>query len=268
MNDYDLEMLEEYQSDNIYDLVRERRKSKAIHNILHNSLPPKKYYLENYANGLIKKQEISIDYIDAVEEVENSSQSGSKQRGDSLFYATLPMVLRYEGGYSNDLFDRGGETNMGITQKFLDTYKRKAGVNVANVKDLTLKDAIKLYKAEWDIYGFEKLDNTNVMKLIYDFSVNSGPKQAIKYLQRALNKKGCNLVVDGCIGDETNQAINAVDEKWLKREIQKSRAEHCDGIVDKHPNQKRFIEGWFNRINDIGNKFGCDTIFKSRHLNK
>ena len=69
-------------------------------------------------------------------------------------------------------------------------------------------------------------------------------------------------------GGRTNQAVNAVDEKWLKRELQKSRAEHCDGIVGRRPEQKRFIDGWFYRINDIGNKFGCDTIFKSRHSKK
>ena len=43
------------------------------------------------------------------------------------------------------------------------------------------------------------------------------------------------------------------------------RAEHCDSIVDKNPNKERYIEGWFYRINDIGYKLGCDTIFKSRH---
>ncbi len=69
-------------------------------------------------------------------------------------------------------------------------------------------------------------------------------------------------------GGRTNQAVNAVDEKWLKRELQKSRAEHCDGIVDRRPEQKRFIDGWFYRINDIGNRFGCDTIFKSRRSKK
>ena len=37
MNDNDLEILEEYQSDNIYDLVHERKKSKAVQNILHKS---------------------------------------------------------------------------------------------------------------------------------------------------------------------------------------------------------------------------------------
>lgn len=33
-------------------------------------------------------------------------------------------------------------------------------------------------------------------------------------------------------------------------------------------NQKRYIKGWFKRINDISRKFGCDTIFRSRHFNK
>ncbi len=88
------------------------------------------------------------------------------------------------------------------------------------------------------------------MKLIYDFSVNLGPSTAIRSLQKALNKKGHNLVVDGYIGDKTNQTVNAVNEKWLKRKLQKSRAEHCDSIVDKYPEQKRFIKGWFYRIND------------------
>ena len=125
-----------------------------------------------------------------------------------------------------------------------------------------------MYKAEWDSRGFGLLDNTDVMKLVYDFSVNSGPNTAIVNLQKVLNKKGYNLKEDGYIGDKTNQAVNSVDEKWLKTELQKSRAEHCDGIVDRNPEQTRFIKGWFNRINDIGNKFGCDTIFKSRHLKK
>lgn len=182
-----------------------------------------------------------------------------------MFYATTPMVLNYEGGYVNDKFDRGGETNMGITQPFLDTYKKKADINVDNVKNLTKSDAIKLYKAEWDSRGFGLLDNVNVMKLTYDFSVNSGPNTAIRSLQKALNKKGHNLEEDGYIGDKTNRAVNSVDENWLKKEIQRARAEHCDSIVDKNPNQEHFIKGWFNRINDIGNKFGCDTIFKSRH---
>lgn len=191
-----------------------------------------------------------------------------KFRSDSLFYETIPLVLYYEGGFVDDPIDKGGKTNMGITQGFLDTYKKKAGVNVTDVKELTKKDAMALYKAEWDSRGFGLLDNTDVMKLVYDFAVNSGPQIAIVSLQKVLNKKGHNLAEDGYIGNKTNKAVNAVDEKWLKRELQKSRAEHCDRIVDRNPEQVHFINGWFYRINDIGYKCGCDTTFISRHSNK
>ena len=85
-------------------------------------------------------------------------------------------------------------------------------------------------------------------------------------MQKALNSKIRNVDIDGYIGEQTNKAINSVDEKWLIKEIQKARAEHCDSIVDKYPNQRVFIQGWFNRINDIGRKCGYDTIYESKHL--
>ena len=126
-------------------------------------------------NGDSLKSEIAPKELDELGKNNRGSSAKQKHRSDSLFYATIPMVMHYEGGFVDDPIDRGGITN---------------------------------------------------------------------------------------------QAVNAVDEKWLKRELQKSRAEHCDAIVDRRPEQKRFIDGWFYRINDIGNKFGCDTIFKSRHSKK
>lgn len=268
MND-ELDMIEEFQSDSINDLIVERKKNNAVQRFLTQPSSPTKYYhIQNFLNGDSTRSEIAPEYLDELGKYRKDQSSKRKHRSDSLFYTTIPMVLRYEGGLVDDPVDRGGKTNMGITQKFLNTYKKKAGVSVDDVKDLTKKDAIGLYKAEWDGRGFGLLDNTDVMKLVYDFSVNSGPKTAIVSLQKVLNKKGHNLAEDGYIGSKTNNAVNAVDEKWLKKELQKSRAEHCDSIVDKHPEQKRFINGWFNRINDIGNKLGCDTIFKSRHSNK
>ena len=267
MNDNDLEILEEYQSDNIYDLVHERKKCKALQNIQHKSSNNKKYYyLEQYANGKTDKREIAPGFLDAIELPKDGLIPQEIQRSDSLFYSTLPMVLNYEGGLVNNPKDKGGKTNMGITKGFLDTYKKKSGVKVDDVENLSQGDVVKLYKAEWDIFGFGKLDNTDVMKLIYDFSVNSGPKTAIKYLQQSLNKKGHNLQVDGYIGKKTNDAVNAVDEQWLKDEIQKARAEHYDSIVDNNSEQKEFIVGWFNRLNDIGRKYGTGIKLRSRHL--
>ena len=188
------------------------------------------------------------------------------EQNDSLFCSAVHVVLQFEGGFVDDPCDRGGKTNMGITQKFLDRYRHRAGVKARDVAALTPKEAVKLYKAEWDTYGFALLDNADVAILVYDFAVHSGAKLAIAAMQTILNTKGCGLAVDGYIGVLTNRAVNSVDSGWLKTELQRTRALHCDGIVDKDPKQKRFIKGWFNRINTIGKKCGCNTVFRSRHV--
>jgi hypothetical protein len=277
MKDKKYNNAEEYNSDNINDIIQERKKNQALRDLLphlfNSNIDNTTYHLiKNKNDGSFSKIRLNNDFFINQEpnkqekNIQIISKDTKKQRSDSLFYETIPTTLNYEGGYVNDSRDRGGKTNLGITQNFLKTYKNKAGVSINNVENLTNDDAIKLYKAEWDTYGFGLLDNTNVMKLVHDFSVHSGPYIAITYLQQILNKKGHNLTTDGYIGEKTNNAVNSVNENWLKTEIQKHRAQHCDKIVDKHPEQKYFIKGWFNRINDIGRKCGCDTIFKSRHF--
>ena len=67
MNDNEFEMYEEYQSDNMNDLVCERKKSKAVESVLHNGSVPKKYYYwEHYVNGDSVKHKIESGFLDAV----------------------------------------------------------------------------------------------------------------------------------------------------------------------------------------------------------
>ena len=87
------------------------------------SISTKYYYIENYPNGDSLKSEIAPENLDELGKNEKGSLAKQKHRSDSLFYATIPLVLHYEGGFVDDPIDRGGKTNMGITQKFLDTYK-------------------------------------------------------------------------------------------------------------------------------------------------
>ena len=83
------------------------------------SISTKYYYIENYPNGDSLKSEIAPENLDELGKNEKGSLAKQKHRSDSLFYAIIPLVLHYEVGYVNDKFDRGGETNMGITQPFL-----------------------------------------------------------------------------------------------------------------------------------------------------
>ena len=227
MKDYNenYKATEEYNSDNINDIIQERKKNIVLREMLpylFNEKIDKTIYnlIKTNNDGSFSKIRLNNDFFTNKEKNKQESnihtinKNYKQQRSDSLFYKTIPTTLNYEGGYVNNSQDRGGKTNMGITQKFLNTYKNKAGIPIDDVKDLSYNDAIKLYKAEWDTYGFGLLDNTNIMKLVHDFSVNSGPYTAITNLQHILNKKGHNFTTDGHIGDKTNNAVNSVNENW------------------------------------------------------
>ena len=100
MND-ELELIEEFQSDSIDELVSERKKNKAIQRFTtQSSNSTKYYYIENYPNGDSLKSEIAPENLDELGKKDKSSLAKQKHRSDSLFYATIPMVLRYEGGFS------------------------------------------------------------------------------------------------------------------------------------------------------------------------
>ena len=58
------------------------------------------------------------------------------------FKRALSFVLGNEGGYSNDPLDRGGATNLGITQSTLDRARREGiGRLPQSVKDLKREQA-------------------------------------------------------------------------------------------------------------------------------
>ena len=82
-----------------------------------------------------------------------------------------------------------------------------------------------------------------------DFSVNSGPKVAIKYLQKALNSKIRNVDIDGYIGEQTNKAINSVDEKWLIKEIQKAREALTNG------DKVMTAGGIYGKVKEVSEKY-------------
>ena len=64
MND-ELELIEEFQSDSIDELVSERKKKKAVQRLMMQpSSSTKYYYIENYPNGDSIKSEISPENLD------------------------------------------------------------------------------------------------------------------------------------------------------------------------------------------------------------
>ena len=93
----------------------------------------------------------------------------------------------------------------------------------------------------------DKIDNEEIALSICDWTVNSGAWW-LKKAQQTLNELGYNLVVDGIFGNKTLQALNTVDvDKFLEIYHNKQRLFY-NNIVKNNPTQKKFLQGWLNRV--------------------
>lgn len=160
-----------------------------------------------------------------------------------------PLIAKWEGGYVNDPLDRGGATNMGIT---LDTWRHygydKNGdgkIDAEDVKLLNQSDFKYVLRRYWDKWKADEIENQSVANILVDWYWGSG-KWGIIIPQRILG-----VAQDGIVGAKTIEAVNKQNQKEFFDEIFKARVKFLNDIVRNNPTQKRFINGWMNRLNDF-----------------
>ncbi|UGA45991.1 N-acetylmuramidase [Bradyrhizobium quebecense] len=163
------------------------------------------------------------------------------------FQKSMPLILRYEGGYSNHPRDPGGVTLEGIIQRVYDGYRDRKGL-----KRRPLTAAMR-GTAEWkterdDIYRTQYWNAIRADELppgvdlfLFDSAVNSGPFQAAKWLQRALRMND----VDGHIGEATLAAVlNHPDHDALIADMAARRL----GMLQHLSTWDAFGKGWTARV--------------------
>jgi lysozyme family protein len=57
------------------------------------------------------------------------------------------------------------------------------------------------------------------------------------------------VTADGIVGTKTVAAIN--NDKNIKTKIYNARKAYFEAIVKRNPSQKKWLNGWMNRINDV-----------------
>ena len=173
------------------------------------------------------------------------------------FEKALRFVLADEGKFSDIAADRGGPTNQGITLGTLMRYHahfdygdfdQDGDVDSDDIRLLdTPEEAAPIYKRWfWDAIRGDQLP-TGVDYVIFDAAVNHGPKNAGKQLQKALNRWGLDLKVDGSIGPVTIKAV--VDhDGFLVTDSLRERDIFYRKIVTCDPSQEVFFRGWMHRL--------------------
>jgi len=152
------------------------------------------------------------------------------------FDDAIKRVLLHEGGYSDHAADPGGKTMYGITE----AVAREVGYR-GNMAELPLDLAKRIYKDRyWDAVRADELP-ASIRYLMLDAAVNSGPRQSILWLQRALG-----VTADGTLGPVTI-AHSFANERNLPNKLLAQRLRFMTGL-NTWPS---FGRGWARRICDL-----------------
>ena len=153
------------------------------------------------------------------------------------FDQAFDILLKHEGGFVDHPDDPGGKTRYGITE----AVAREAGYR-GDMRELPIDLAKRIYKNRyWDAVRADELPEA-VRYAVFDAAVNSGPRQAILWLQRAVGTRD-----DGIIGQQTLAAVRAADPERLLRLVLAQRLRFMTGL----PSWAAFGRGWARRIADL-----------------
>ena len=189
--------------------------------------------------------------IDTPEPVATIPAPTPVQPQKSRFQLALNFALRWEGGFSDDPLDAGGRTNRGITERVYHAWLANRGEDEKPVEHITDDEVRSIYNNNYWRTGRSDALSPDVDWLQFDASVNHGPGGAKRLLQRALVACGHDISVDGMVGPKTLEAASLTRPADLGRAYLEQRSALYHRIVERKPDQKRFIRGWLNRISDL-----------------
>jgi lysozyme family protein len=163
------------------------------------------------------------------------------------FEFAFTYVLENEGGYC---VDDGGPTKWGIVRADLAAFRGVPidQITAQDIKNLSADDASKIYQKQyWTPMRLMAIEDTGVATAIFDIGVNRGIEVGAKYAQKAANLLGHPLYVDGVIGPQTLQAINACVASDFIRYIEAMDVAGYLAILRAHPEDKIYERGWMAR---------------------
>lgn len=153
------------------------------------------------------------------------------------FATAFQLLLGHEGDFSDHPADPGGKTRFGVTE----AAAREFGYQ-GDMRELPVDVAQQIYlQRYWKPISAEDLP-PGIRYIMFDAAVNSGPRQAALWLQRALG-----VTADGLIGPKTLAAAYAQDTNALRLRLLAQRLRFMTGLT----NWPAFSRGWARRVADL-----------------
>lgn len=164
-------------------------------------------------------------------------------------------ILKWEGGLFVSADEPGGMANKGVTfATYKSLAKRLLGKEPTevNFRALTDREAKIFIKHYYDEVGADKIQKNSIAAWVTEMAWGSGVKTSVLIVQKTLNTSfNANLVVDGKMGAKTLAAINTTDESRLFDALGVARKQFLIDLTKRVPSKKRYLNGWFRRVDDF-----------------
>ncbi len=155
----------------------------------------------------------------------------------AVFNKAFDRLMANEGGYVNHPRDPGGETMYGVTKRVAIEHGY-----TGDMRKLTKEFAAKVArKSYWDATRCDDF-NPIVAVQVFDAAYNHGPRNAIKFLQRAAGLTGKQ--VDGIVGNQTISAVNKIPPNVVVLKFLATRLKFFTDLRTWNT----FGKGWSRRI--------------------
>lgn len=197
------------------------------------------------------------------------------------FSMSYGKTMLFEGAYSNDPNDRGGETWKGIARKMHPSWKgwtlidkAKSRISVGDLNSVLNDDqgleimVQDFYKTEFfEKLQLDRIGEQEIVDELFDTAVNQGKETSGKYFQAALNllnnnqKHYSDIKEDGNIGEVTLKAYRAYmltasfpsrskqrNVMTLLKAINFFQLSRYVDLCRRNPGQEIYFYGWVNRV--------------------
>jgi lysozyme family protein len=157
----------------------------------------------------------------------------------------INLILKYEGGYTNNPNDHGGPTNFGITAADYGRWLRQTTAATPDqVRTMDVVTARQIY-TQWYIKapGFDQVADMNLRLVLADSGVLFGVKRSTIWLQSEVG-----AAADGTLGADTLRALAGYSApNLLARRVLGRRFAAIADIVKSNATQVTFLRGWISR---------------------
>lgn len=165
----------------------------------------------------------------------------------SQFQPALSYTLNWEDPKREyrSVPDKGGFAVAGINSvKWPNDFKRIIEVSL-NQRSQLVYDFYQ--KNFWNLMKIGGLLSQSLANRVFDMGVNASAMTSIRLLQRAIKIYGKNIVDDGIFGPITMEAANSIDSERLLAAFRTQRFHYYKEIVDEHPEDSIYLDGWEKR---------------------